>query len=85
MKLLLCLECDDVFNLDYEEKNCKCGKTRGKYVDQINAVYSGHAVPLGFNNISLAAAVRNQPEQGEGEEFTAFIIPKVCPTFKKKE
>lgn len=86
MKLLLCLECDDVFNLDYKIKTCQCGETKGKYIDSLNAVYQGeHAVPLGFDNFSFARAINNQPEFSPGEKFVAFIIEKECPTFEKLE
>jgi hypothetical protein len=86
VKLLLCLKCNDIFNLDYEEKRCKCGQTKGKYLDTFNAIYEGEkAIPLGFANFSFANAIRNQPSEGLGERFTAFTIPKVCPTFVKTE
>jgi hypothetical protein len=84
MKLLLCLNCNDLFNLDFDEKSCKCSFTKGKYIDQLNAIYSGNsAVPLGFSNPSLSNAIRNQPKEGLGEEFTAFVIPENCETFVK--
>ena len=82
MKLIICLNCDDVFKLDYKERTCKCGRAKGKYLkDGYNAVYSG-GMPLGFNNSSLTSAMRNQPEEGMGRVFEAFVIPKSCPTMK---
>lgn len=83
MKLLMCTNCMDVFNLKMEEKKCSCGKTRGKYLDEIQAVFSGPAIPMGFTNSSLIKAVNNQPLEGQGELFTAFVIPKSCNTFVK--
>jgi hypothetical protein len=63
-----------------------CGKCKGHYIDGIYAVYSGDcAVPLGFANSTLVKAVNNQPQSGMGENFTAFVIPKICETFIKKE
>jgi len=86
MKLLLCLKCNDIFNLDYHEKSCTCGDTKGKYNDKVNAEYSGkHAVPLGFDNLSIAHAINRQPKSGWGSRFTAFVIPKKCPTFTKTD
>lgn len=85
LKLLFCRDCGDVFNLDYREKVCNCGKTKGHYRDNFNAVYSGEsAIPLGFSNPTLRIALRNQPESGWGERFEAFIIPKQCDTFIKQ-
>lgn len=85
MKLLLCLACEDIFNLDYQEKSCSCGLTKGKYNDHRNAVYSGkHAVPLAIDNVTFIDAIRNQPKEGLGRHFTAIVIPEKCPTFIKK-
>jgi len=53
------------------------------YTDGLQASYSGFAVPLGIDNPSLIAALKKQPEDGQGEEFTAFVIPKKCLTFKQ--
>lgn len=86
MKLLFCLKCTDLFNLDYEMKECSCGSVKGRYIDQQVATYAGEsAVPLGFTNNSFVSAIKNQPKEGMGEEFTAFVIPKKCPTFIRRE
>jgi len=84
MKLLLCKECQDIVRLIQDEKRvCQCGKVGGKYTDNLNAIYFGEmAVPIGFANSTLVKAVHKQPENGMGENFTAFVIPKVCPTYK---
>lgn len=87
MKLILCKKCQDVVRLiQEEERTCKCGSCSGKYEDDLHAYYKGeHAVPMGFANSTLVNAVVNQPESGMGSNFTAFIIPKECPTFEKIE
>lgn len=88
MKLLLCTECWDVFKLArITERKCTCGKVTGAYLeDGLNAWYKGDtAMPLGFNNFSLIATMRHQPEEGWGEKFEAFIIPRQCSTFKKRD
>lgn len=84
MKLLLCKKCQDIIRLIQDEKRvCQCGKVGGKYIDDLNAVYFGDmAVPLGFANNTLVNAVHNQPKDGMGENFTAFVIPKVCSTYR---
>lgn len=85
MKLLLCNNCGDVFNLKKQTKSCGCGQTTGCYSDNLNATYSGKdAVPLGFANFSFRTAIDFQPENGKGEEFTAFVIPKKCDSFINK-
>jgi hypothetical protein len=83
MKLLLCKTCGDVFNLQRHFKSCGCGLASGKYTDNLYAEYSG-GIPIGFNNSSLVKALLNQPENGMGERFEAFIIPKECPTMNVK-
>ncbi|MDQ0246508.1 hypothetical protein J2S09_004112 [Bacillus fengqiuensis] len=84
MKLLLCTNCTDIFSLDLYEKTCSCGLVKGKYINGQLAEYSGKsAFALGFANNSFINALINQPEQGMGREFTAFVIPKSCPTFIK--
>lgn len=88
MKLLLCLICEDVIRLpsDKQEISCNCGETKGKYLDSLNAEYSGkNAIPLGFDNSSLVRAVQRQPESGIGYRFEAFVIPRTCDTFRRVE
>jgi len=66
-----------------EVRTCKCGECSGQYTDDLNAWYKGEqAVPLGFANHSLVNAVVNQPKEGWGEDFKAFVIPESCDTFK---
>lgn len=83
MKLLYCPNCGDLFNLSYETKSCMCEHSSGKYTDDINAIYSG-GIPIGFANSSFIKAIKNQPEKGMGEVFTAFVIPQICPTMKNE-
>jgi len=84
MKLILCPTCQDVRKLDYRVVMCNCGASSGWYEDDgLHATIQGRAIPLGFNNSSLVEAIRNRPEDGAGEVFTAFVIPKDCPTVTK--
>jgi hypothetical protein len=86
MKLLRCNDCKDIFSLSSrEEKTCFCERSKGKYLDSLNAVYSGPCTPLGFDNMSFNHAIMNQKEKGNGTEFKAFIIPKNCSTFIKED
>ena len=81
MKLLHCNTCKDIFSLSYTTKTCHCGESGGHYeADGLNATYYGNATPLGFTNESFDHAKDRQPEWGNGFEFLAFVIPKVCPT-----
>lgn len=81
MKLLHCNLCKDTFSLSYHTKTCHCGESGGHYEsDGLNATYYGNATPLGFANRTFKHAKERQPEWGAGFEFTAFVIPKVCPS-----
>ena len=81
MKLLYCNTCRDIFSLSYTTKTCHCGESGGHYEsDGLNATYYGNATPLGFTNNTFKHARERQPEFGAGFEFTAFVIPKVCPS-----
>lgn len=61
---------------------CECGRSYGQYhEDGLHAtIGGGDAVPLGFANSTLVRALENQPEEGMGKRFEAFVIPKKCPT-----
>jgi hypothetical protein len=85
MKLLFCSSCNDILSLAPVERACTCAKSRGAYdEDLLHAWYSGErAIPLGIVNSSFDEAIRAQPDQGMGERFDAFVIPKICPTFRK--
>ena len=96
MKLLLCIKCTDIRSLRVDESvSCRCGKSSGKYlkdVDVINgvdAVYSGdNAMLIGFSNHSFVDAVRDQKACGDrgdlrGREFNAFIIPEKARSVRK--
>lgn len=84
MKLIFCRQCQDVIRLFQNSvRMCKCGAVGGKYLNNKDAVYFGKdAVPIGFNNSSLLSAVKHQPVEGLGFNFSAFVIPKDCATFK---
>jgi hypothetical protein len=83
MKLLYCKSCHDIFNLTGNKKTCSCQKSAGYYINDLDAIYSGDAIPLGFSNSSFTDALKKQPEVGPGKHFVAFIIEKNCKTFKK--
>lgn len=59
MKLLLCPECSDVFKLDFEMRKCKCGKIKGRYIDNVLAEVSKEAISIAIGNGSVEQAWRN--------------------------
>lgn len=83
MKLLYCRRCFSVFSLGSETRSCPCGETKGRCITNLEAEYSGPGIPLEFAYDSFWLALRCQPENGAGEKFIAFVIPKECESFHK--
>ncbi len=78
-----------------KEKTCNCGKTKGRYIDDLNAEISGNCEPIGFANSSFSMALKLQRIENEnqvnkkdvcceGIPFTAFIIPAWAKSIKRK-
>lgn len=53
MKLLMCDECGDIFNLQMVVKSCSCGHTVGRYIDNERAEVNGNGYSLAIGNGSL--------------------------------
>jgi hypothetical protein len=83
MKLFFCPDCGDVIRMLQHTRQCFCRESWGRYMpDGEHAEIGGKAVPLGFVNSSLSQALTNRPEAGQGERFTAFVIPKSAPKIR---
>jgi len=86
MKLFFCPVCQDVRKLgNGHEITCQCGRSGGWYKDDLYAVVTGAAIPVGFTNSSFSKALRNRPQEGVGKVFEAFVIPVECPTIERIE
>lgn len=88
MKLLFCTECEDIIRLKTGNlKKCDCGRISGRYIDEINAVYSGPAYPIGIDNNYFAQAIRCYPHIPDENSMTitASLIPKKTDSLKKLE
>lgn len=76
MKLIFCPYCHDVVRLFNDIRYCKCGKIHGQYINNLDAVVSKNAIPIGINNNSFTSAInnhiQNHPEMGD--EFVAFVF-----------
>lgn len=76
MKLVFCPHCQDMFKLDREMKQCKCGESKGIYNDSVNATVFGPAIPVCVGWTSFVKAIKNRPvDRFEGETFEAWIPP----------
>ena len=85
MKLLYCKDCSDLIELNLNERTCICGKTKGRYIDNVNAVYSGNCIPMGVNNNFLLVARRLYEEFPGNYSIELFTIPEDCKTMKKEK
>lgn len=68
MKLLLCVTCNQVFNLNQDYAECRGGHGGGQYIGNLNAKVWGpkdKVFLLGFANSTLAAALRDQIRVGD--------------------
>lgn len=82
MKLLLCLACEDIVRLFSEFRTCRCGKTGGRYTNDVNADVWGPCIPVGIDNRTFRDAIIHRTAVGEGVDgtgFTAFIFPLHTP------
>lgn len=62
MKLLYCLDCEDVFKLSFEVKTCKCKKVQGRYINRSEAEVSENGISIAIGNGSLDAAIADMQE-----------------------
>lgn len=77
MKLLLCITCNEIFNLSKTYRECKGGHTGGLYINDLNAQYWGpkdKSFILGFANNTLVSAIRSQINEGDQK-------PKYIPAY----
>lgn len=82
MKLIYCPECQDVQKLQHFKRECWCGQSWGRYVDDLNAEIGGKAIPLGFANSTFAHALKYRCKTDVGSRFVAFVIEEECPTIR---
>lgn len=97
MKLLYCKKCRAIFNLNLVQKKCECGLTKGIYLDELYAIYTGrNAMPIGIDNVSFGlqmwpeeklsvAEIIYKDQELNGKYFKAWFIKKkdCCDTFIK--
>lgn len=71
MKLIVCRSCRDVVALDFDMRQCKCGKSEGRYLDNDLAAVAGDCFVIGIQNGLRYEMV---------ERCEAFVIPDTAPT-----
>ena len=82
MKLLLCVTCNEVFNLSHTYKECSGGHGGGRYINDLDANIWGPSDKifcLGFANSTLVDALRAQINKGDSTEMMSYggkLTPK---------
>lgn len=85
MKLLYCLDCNDIVRLVKHRRACECGETQGVYEDDRNAIWTGPAIPMGIHNRDFVRAAQDRPQYGPGKEFRAWVMPLEVESFTEVE
>ena len=65
MKLLNCLDCNDIFALNQKKRYCACRNSFGYYLDDRKTInISGNARVLGILNAEYVKSIYNGPDSG---------------------
>lgn len=90
MKLLYCNECEDIVVLRSYFRTCECKSCRGRYVDDVNAIFYGPGTVIGVSNPSFSKAlgmtaldVSRGRERDMGHNFDSWVMPLGCLSVKK--
>jgi len=79
MKLLYCPDCNSVFNLTLEEKECSCGKCKGRYVDFLNAETNGEGICLAMVNSDILHAIKRTISENRIDVIRCWTRPHEGP------
>ena len=87
MKLIYCPSCKDVVKLRHEDRTCFCGKSGGRYINNVTVEIRGEAIPLCIGWRSFLASIRNRHENNlyDSVEFKSWIPPLVSNTIRREE
>lgn len=82
MKLLCCVQCNEIFSLGHKYRQCAGGHGGGQYVGDLNARFWGarrDIVPIGFANYSFSEAARAQYQVGDLAKTFSYGGEMVSP------
>ena len=60
MKLLNCVHCDYIVSLSEDIRTCFCGRSSGRYTNEVNVEFCGPARILGIPNTDYKGAIPGQ-------------------------
>ena len=73
MKILKCLACDDLVPMSDEEKTCRCGKCRGRYVNGRKVVFGGSGEVYGVKGLDYYSGQDWRDKMYQISEDSAFV------------
>lgn len=85
-KMIHCRECDDLVTLYRGDWTfCKCGASKGAYLDIVQAVYSGESCyPVCLDNAGLRNSIKYQPRIGINHaEIRGWVAAESSSKFKR--
>lgn len=63
MKLIYCPHCEDIIRLMMWERQCICGASKGRYVDENNVKITEAAIPIGVDTDQFKDALEQPKEK----------------------
>jgi hypothetical protein len=78
VKLLVCGHCGDVRKMHMEDTYCECGKSRGRYLDQLHCEVEGddaHVMGLRNDEFLRALCVKAECIQRTGSAPWIYLLP----------
>lgn len=79
MKLLFCPECLDVFKLQFRDRSCSCGVSRGHYEKDGERVTVRGGLVMGLGNRSLLLGLQSVAHMGDlaerGPDLSCWFFP----------
>ena len=74
MKLITCLNCNDIVSLSNKMRTCECKRSYGRYTDHINAIVGGPCIVLGIDNGSFKKAKLKYRMLSQTGNINMFVI-----------
>jgi len=81
MKLIYCPRCEDIVRLMIWERQCICGASKGRYVDENNAKVTDVAIPIGIDTDQFQDALEQKND--ECKKIDAWFFPSNWETIRK--
>jgi hypothetical protein len=73
MKLVFCTYCRDLFRLHMHTETCLCGRVKGRYLNETDAIVTKEAISIGLDNRVFFPAISADPETRR--DLVAWIRP----------